>query len=372
MQERLCEVRMLPELTNCVLDSWNSFFPGVDKPQNLCYLGISGSVEGGTTTVLGFNNRDSRPLFAVKIHRNYDACERAFNERDVLNYVGTCGGATAASVPRIILCERIAGTWVLVQSILDGSPMSAVMSNDRTPHIEVAAHNMHLAADWLLQLHEATRNDLEIDQAHLIQNGLKTIEDFSNIFDLLPDEYDFLKEVSDRLCATVSGNGCVQHGDFCRQNVLISKNADRTKIGVLDWTDAKLAGFPLHDLLYFLTTYCLQIRKELGITGFVNIFEDSFFKRNAYSNLIKQCITSYCAQLRLDLSFVKILFGMFLIEQAMFEYNKLVKFSTYGGLPRFHIYLASSNNRSYDEALKEQLWIYFFRVLTREQHNFII
>jgi len=50
------------------------------RPEDIRYLCIPGSVEGGTTTLLGFLGGQRRPAFVVKIQR--DASERELVERE--------------------------------------------------------------------------------------------------------------------------------------------------------------------------------------------------------------------------------------------------------------------------------------------------
>ena len=65
------------------------------------------------------------------------------------------------------------------------------------------------------------------------------------------------------------------HGDFCRQNILINNKASlKNQIGIIDWTDSAFEGLPLSDLLYFLISYCMQIRKGTGSDVFIQLFEN--------------------------------------------------------------------------------------------------
>ena len=362
---------MLPELTSRIIEDWNGLFPGVDKPGAIHYLGIPGSVEGGTTTFLAFTNEGRKPLFAVKVHRDSDVEERVFNERAVLSYLQTRGGMLATSVPRLILCERIAGAWVLVQSILDGRPMVAPMTRDGGPELKDAVANIQLAADWLAQLHAVTRDYAAASPVLLVQDGLKTIEEFSTTFDLSPSEQDYLKRIGDGLGPASSGGGFVQHGDFCRHNILISRNSSGVKIGVIDWTDSKRAGFPLHDLFFFLTTYYQQVRKHTGIKGFIRAFEDTFLNRNPYSMIVKRRLADHCQQVGVDITTVETLFAMFLLERAVFEFRQVMRCSRRGGLPRFTLYLAALENLDYHQAMRAQLWVHFFKTLVARRGDFI-
>ncbi len=365
---------MLPELTSYILSKWDEFSPSSETPRRMNYLGISGSIEGGTTTFLGFVDKRRRPAFVVKIHRNLDETDEVFNERDMLIYLHSRGGSLSASVPRLIFCEKIANVWVLVQSVLDGRPMMAAMTTKGLPELENAEANMMIAKKWLVEFNLATMESIASIPASLKEHGLKQIEEFQKIFDLAKTEREYLNEIADTIAALTNQkiDLFARHGDFCRHNILVSQDSNETRIGVIDWTFCKRAAFPLHDLLFFITAYFLQMRKYHGIMGFTKAFEDTFFNKNVYSDFVKQCLMKYCQDLGIDLSLVRSLFAMFLVERAVFEYQQLVKCSRRGELPRLTIYLAALQNKSYQEAIKEQLWIYFFHIFVREQHRLII
>lgn len=363
---------MLDSLTEHILMGWDGFFPNIEQPGHITYLGMLGSVEGGTTTFLGFDERKDRPLFAAKVYRDPSAQDRAMKEAEMLRFISGCDDSIASTVPKVVLCEKISNNWVVVQTILQGSTMGIRMRRSGRPDIITADFNMNIAVDWLTKLHAATRGRVTPDKEKLITSATETINEFSHTFDLSVEESRFLKEITSGLEISADDNLSIQHGDFCRQNILVKKDSFGTKIGVIDWSDAKIGESPLHDLLHFLTTYCLQARRDAGISSFIKIFEDSFFNIDSYSSLIGRCIRGYCDHSGIGLSLVEALFGMFLIDQAVSEHKKLVKHSVYGGLPGFTIYLASSNNRSFQEALKEQLWVYLFRTLAKRRRDFII
>jgi hypothetical protein len=363
---------MLPELTCRILDGWDNFLQGVDKPKVINYLGIPGSVEGGTTTFLAFGDKYSKPVFAVKVHRDPDGQDLILNERDILNYLQVKGGLLAASVPQVILCERIGHTWVLVQSILEGRPMCAKVTNNGIPKVEEAAEKFDLACRWLSNMHVVTQENEVLKFEEARKDTLNIIQEFPNTFELSNEEYGFVQKIADNLNFLSYAGLFLRHGDFCRHNILIDRCRGKTKISVIDWTFGRRAALPLHDLLFFVTTYFLQVRKHHGIPGFTRAFEYTFFDKSSYSELVKRYIAEYCQQIGIDLSLIKPLFAIFLMNQAILEYKKVLRCSRYGGLPRFTVYLATFENRPYHQALKEQLWIYFFHMFVKEQHRFII
>ena len=153
----------------------------------------------------------------------------------------------------------------------------------------------------------------------------------------------------------------VRHGDFCRHNILLSGRHGEWRIGVIDWTFSRPVGLPLHDLVFFLATYGLQVRREHGVAGLERMFESTFLQPSAYSRLVADCLVRYCRALGIDRSLVPELFATCLIEQALFEYRQVARAMARGRAPRFAMFLAACEERGYHEAPKAQLWRRFFR-----------
>lgn len=362
---------MLPLLTERLLSEWSLLFPEVARPKTIEYLGVTGSVEGGTTTFLGFGERCKGPLFAAKVHRVLAAGDKAQKEREVLSKIRACKGEFSSSVPRIILCDRIGERWVVVQSILKGQPMTAKMRRDGSPDIQRTIRDIGLVSAWLLNLQQATRPSCPSDASAALRRRLKILQEFSQIFQFSLEERAYLKGLESEFPAVLDGYETIEHGDFCRQNILISNGRSRPSLNVIDWTDSSLHGLPFNDLFFFLATYAVQARREAGVLSFVKLFEETFLEKNPYSDAVRFCVTDYCARLGIETSLLKTMFGIFLVEQAVSFYHKFAGAAKQGGLPRFILYLAAANGKSYDEAYTEQRWIYYFRSLVRRERQLI-
>lgn len=349
---------MLPELSSYILKDWDKLFPSVYKPQGIRYLGIPGSVEGGASTFLSFIDNVSKPLFAVKIYRDAHAAERASNEKEMLDSLELRKDILGASVPHPILCERMGGMWVLVSSVLDGAPMIATMTDEGVPQLEIAAKNICLAADWLTRLYEATQEHKAAGNDCFIQNQL---EEFSRLYDVSDNECSYLDLMCNEFRNAVNWRSGVQHGDFCRHNLLISQSVSGTKVSVIDWTDSRRMGIPLYDLFFFLTTYYLQVRKQSGIQGFIRAFEDTFFNEGPYKKIVMECLKTHCGNVGVKVSKVDTLFALFLIERAIFESRQVRRCLKRGIVPRFTLYLAGLENLNYHQATGAQIWIHFFK-----------
>ena len=354
-----------------MLANWPSYFPEVPAPSAIRYLGIPGSPEGGTATFIALGEPGGRPLFAVKVHRGLHEKERVRNETDALSLLHAQGGELAASVPRVIYAGLIGCRWVLVQSMLKGRPMSTLLDTAGRPDIEEAGRHFALASEWICRVHEGTQKTSAKALASVRWNLVRAISDFDCCFALSGEERAALKRLEEGIDDLLRVGLVLQHGDFCRHNILVGDRR-HPSIGVIDWTFARLLGLPFHDLFFFFSGYFSQVRRDLGPETFLRIFEYTFLERNSYSKLVKLEVERYCGRLRLDLNQVADWFTIFLVEQAVFELRQTLVCAREFGLPRFVVYLGSAAGRAYTDALTEQIWFRYFRRFVADRSAFIV
>lgn len=359
---------MLLQLTENILEQWNKLFPVREKPNKIDYLGLPGSIAGGTSTFLGFVDFEKNPLLAVKVHRHNNTDILAKNEKNILEYLEKYNKDLGSSLPQLILSTKINGVWVLVESILKGKPMLAKMHNDGLPVVDDAIKNIGLAKKWNIHFNKiSSYQDHRLSTLHLKRMSRQTSE-FRKLFRLNQKEFNVLSQAEKVVSDFIKKNKqiFICHGDFCRHNILLSNEANKLKFNVIDWTFSRKSSIFLYDFFFFVSTYALQIRNEYGISGFIKIFERTFFEDNDYNYFIKECLRDYCRIFNINFTSVKFHFCIFLIEQALFEYKQLLKCSSYGSLPRINTYLSSLKNNDYNQALKENIWFYFFQSFVKK------
>ena len=289
----------------------------------------------------------------------------------MLSLLHAQGGELSASVPRVIYAGQIGCRWVLVQSILEGRPMSTVLDTSGRPDIEEAGRHFALASEWICRVHEGTLNTSAGARASARRDLVRTLSDFDCCFVLSEEERAALRRLEDGIDDLLGGGLVLQHGDFCRHNILIG-DFRHSPIGVIDWTFARLLGIPLHDLFFFFSGYFTQIRQEFGPEAFLHIFEYTFLEKNSYSQLVKRGIERYCGRLRLDLGQVADWLTLFLVERAAFELRQTLVCAREFGLPRFVVSLGEAAGHPYPDALTEQIWFRYFRRFVAERSAFII
>ena len=98
---------MLPELTDRLLGQWSLLFPEFARPSSIHYMGLPGSVEGGTASFVAFVQGRRDPMFVVKVHREPGANERNDRERAVLTRLASCNSHISEAVPRVLFSEEV-------------------------------------------------------------------------------------------------------------------------------------------------------------------------------------------------------------------------------------------------------------------------
>ena len=200
---------MIPSLRRYIYSNWKKF-PSLKKaPKNVEFLGVPGSIEGGTTTFLLFTDSMKFPFVVVRSVRHPFWQEDLKKEWDMLNMLKNT--SLHASVPTPLFYEVFAGVPTLGESALHGVPMQ-VRSGAR--------NHFQKALDWIVALHQETEEPLdeEVSRGQI----MKTIEKCAEIFSLSGQERALLFEVIrvDALLPLLKRSFIV-HGDFVPHNILL-------------------------------------------------------------------------------------------------------------------------------------------------------
>jgi hypothetical protein len=303
----------------------------------------------------------SRPLFVVKDHRHREAEERVIAEGAVLDQLQRAGEPIAATEPRMILCERIGQRGVLVQTALTGQPMPSAATGNTARDLPAVERDLRLVADWLAALHRSTGTaDPAVRQAAL-DLGQAMLVEFHQAFDPAPPEAAVLDALAARLPAILAGGACLQHGDFCRENILLAAPGPGTPLRVIDWTDARPPGLPVLDLFFFATTYFRQVRLAAPEARSGGVFALTFLRPNAYNAAVLGRLRAHCTTIGIDPGHLGDLFGLFLIHHAVYEYRKLLESARDGTLPNAMIHRGAQTGSDFRAATRQQVWVQFFR-----------
>ena len=376
---------MILSLRRYIYSNWKKF-PSLQKaPENVDFLGVAGSLGGGTTTFLLFADSMKFPFGVVRSVRHpvwKEDLEREWGMLGMLKNTSLC-----ASVPFPLFYEVFAGVPTLGESVLQGVPMQVRSGSDGVPIIPLARSHFRSVLDWIIALHKETEAPLGKETGASLEKGaqsstqtslsalvsqgqiVKIIERCTEICSLNHQERGLLSEIIgvDTLLPHLQRSFIV-HGDFVPHNILLSGNSLR----VIDWISAKRSPLGCFDIFSFSLVYALHARKMGGLHGYIKAFSGAFLNNNNFSNIIEACLREYSASLGIEVSRMRSLFAFFLVIKAEEEYDRRLSLVPYGFIPRWSKNIANSTKLTYRQALKESIWIYFIKLLLRRKASFII
>lgn len=338
---------MLAELTERLIGRWDVARFG-RAPRTLSYLGVAGRVEGGTTSLLAFADGDARPRLAVKIHRRDDGGAAVRSEAAILERLH--GRADlAGSVPEVVLAERIAGSWILVQSAFDGPPLRIETDLRRR------AQDAERVFRWLARL-PVERGP---DAAGRIRRRALALSD--ELRGTVGDATGIAALVAAIDVDTVAAQGAVvAHGDLTPHNILVTHGG----LAVIDWTDARDDGFALEDALLFLShLYVLRARSGRDARSVPDAFARAFVDRGPERDAVRALVRHQAAALGIPAVAVPHLLTMSFVALAASEARRLRDASDRGSWPLFALHRAAAEGLERARIAETVPWVSALGVL---------
>jgi len=345
---------MLPQLSEHLLRIWDNLPLERRRPERLSYLGMRTDIADGYASWFAFADRDAAPLLLVQIPRHAAAAARLGHAWEMLQWLHRAAAQTVGrSLLRPVWWDAVADGHALVTTAPAGEPLTD--SNGS------AARRVTEMGDWLIQLAAATRSshdkaqvrrDLEIEMARVAER-----------FALTPTENAALERWIAIWDAGIAGSRVdlfAAHGNLCRRNVWCGDH----QLTIINWERSRAAALPLHDLLFFALVYLFPPTRRAPLAHFVRALEMAYLESGSYAAVVRRTVMRYCAALGLPPGSVDAHLGLMLACQAEREYEELQAAANAGYLPLLPE-SASQPRRTYQAAIKDQVWINLLRAFIR-------
>ena len=272
--------------------------------------------------------------FIIKVSRKVDAAKfkREFlTTNELYNY----NNFFKKSLAEPILLSNFEKKNIMVSKFVRGDTLLPIIKNN-IPQLYVAKQQYNLILQFLKYYYSFLDDTKKVNKKRpdstIIVNVLKNNFHFSekelnNINNILHRDFYY----------------ALQHGDFTRHNVLQRSES----ITVIDWTDTKIKPL-IDDYFHFAINYFLQVRKNQGIDGILDAFNNTFIFSNEYSQYILKVTKEYFSFVGININEFYNYLILFLVERCIDEVNKLNKI-TLSELPSFAksiLQNLNSNNRN--------------------------
>lgn len=345
---------MLPQLSEHLLRIWDDLPLERRRPERLGYLGMRTDIADGYATWLAFADWDSTPLLLVQIPRHAAVAARLDHAWKTLHWLHrTAAQTVGTSLLRPVFWGAVADGRALVTTAPTGEPLT-----DRNG---LAARRITEMGDWLIQLAAATR--LPHDKAPVLRDLESEMARVVERFALKPAESAALERWIAIWDAGTPGSRVdlfAAHGNLHRRNVW----CDEHQLTIINWEQSRAAAFPLHDLLFFALAYLFPPTRRAPLADFVRALEMAYLEDGPYAAVVRRTIARYCAALGVSPGSVEAHLGLMLARQAEREYEELQAAANAGYLSLLPEG-TSRPRRTYQAAIKDQVWINLLRTFIR-------
>ena len=203
-------------------------------PQNIHPLLILGQTDLLARCVfLLFDDPQGEPVLALKFVRTPGQAETFEAEESGLQAAAAAGPLVRRHVPRLVGRFNHHGMEASVETAAPGEQLGSVLVSRKADSVKHA--RIRAVADWIVGKDQATRSSPE----DLVSERQRLLDELH----AFPEQ-----TVSSCIAATSAVPAVLHHGDLGAWNVMTGD-----PFTIIDWDGARSHGFPLWDLLYFLT-----------------------------------------------------------------------------------------------------------------------
>jgi hypothetical protein len=209
--------------------------------------------EGQWVTLLVFRNRAATPSLVIKAADQPGLGTRIRHEAETLETLHRSGSPRfKESIPALLFHGTVDGFQVMAQTALPGVVMKSFSPDSYFPSARFRTHLLWVG-EWLDIFRTAFPEEGAPGSPHAAIEAYRSAFDRSEAAEaLLSQTVDRLEKSPVRLTP--------RHGDFCTANLLVSD--DPPGLSVIDWEAPATPGWPLSDLLHFLSsTWCIPFAK---------------------------------------------------------------------------------------------------------------
>ena len=355
-----------------LLAHWDQLPGGRPRPSRLSFLGQG--TGASKACFFAFADDDPLPRYIVKMPRSLFHNERLKQELSIIEELRTTlSQDLRRTLPGPMHVVRLSGNWVIVEPVLPGQPMDSLIRPGEPSDPARTTALMGLAHDWLIRIQRGARfREGVLDTGLIYTHFLEPLEAALAHSNLTIAEARYIDDLM-RAALELEGQEMplyLYHGDFRPGNVLI----DTDQVAVLDWQFSRPLAPPLQDWFSFVFRFHSRTLDLPDIDGaleaYRSAFRQLFFVRNWLSELVKDYTWAYCHSLGVDMAFLPLLFGMFVVNNI----NKFHAFLTERA-ERGYLYLlkgSPTSDRSYREQLRRQVYVWLLGDLAADSDALVL
>jgi SAM-dependent methyltransferase len=282
---------------------------GINLDQHRWGLWAGGDYSSRKLLFFLFNGTSDHPEYLVKMVRSSAFNRRLENEVHALQALNEMQIGDAEVLPQVVFYGHPHNLAMVGETVIDGIPF-----RQRTEWSPGCPY-LSAAIDWIANLGERTATTSAATSAQVADSLETLFSRFEAIYDLTPQQRDFLSCQIATLRTNPAAFPLVfQHGDPGPWNMLVTPAG---RVALLDWESAETQGMPLWDLFYFLRSYAIGLAQVNGTHDRQQAFAQHFLATSPLSTPVIDAVQDYSTRVGLPKAFVEPLFYTCWMHRAL-------------------------------------------------------
>lgn len=308
---------MIQEVERLLIRDWRAFDLPNPPPGKLAFVQICSTwlTDSGRIVFLIFKPDDASPCAVAKIIRSELHKTVLVNEHANLLSARAFNPTLRESVPRPLYCDPLDGKTVLVETALDGVPLTSLVAQTKGKTRErIVRRTYGDIEEWLAKLAQPIRSGAPVwDHGVLSAQFRASIDEFRKSFKMDSVESDYLSGLRTAIdhMRGLQMPRAPNHGDLAAGAVLVRSKG----IGVIDWEYYCAEGLPLFDSLMAVIQTGFSLSKPHETLTLLDQFKMSF-ESNWFSEMATQWLRSGCRRFGLPESLLVTWLPLFLVGMS--------------------------------------------------------
>jgi len=271
--------------------------------------------KNSTITVLAFRSDATEPSLCVKVARfprNNPAVQREYNNLDLLHHRAKSFAYHHA--PRPLLQSEISGLALLVQSVIPGRSMEAMVWRARSLKRAVPTERyLDEIRDLLTSFHRETTVHLTIDGV-LERVFAEPFKRLQNVGLLHMEQVRFFRKLQDQidLQKGMICSATLCHGDARTKNVIFLEDRGW---GLVDWEFLEDEVFPWFDWIEFVISLGRSVLGKQGQFYDPQVVHKVLWSDGPFSQLVSQYTHLYCEAVDVDSDWVELWLPVYFLNR---------------------------------------------------------
>jgi thiamine kinase-like enzyme len=238
-----------------------------------------------------FADNNSEPKYIVRMSRLAKFSQTLNNEVNTLRHIQT-NFKNIKSTPKLLFSKKINGHYYMAETYIKGKTLNKILTNNNFRELSMKT------TELLVDLHNSTKEQVSHDQKDKLIKPI--VAKFITSYGPVLTPY-LVKKTTELMNDIELTHTVCTHGDFSQWNIIEKPDGE---LAVIDWEYSIIDGFPVVDLIYFLSTFSFDLKSAWEGNKCISCYRDLINETSYIGDVYKECINYYCEKVDIQKSMI--------------------------------------------------------------------